>query len=264
MRRQDRESLIPGGYEEGEHAVAGGVLLRVGDGGLITVMAVGDVQRGTGCEMGDPGCDLSPDHPYSHAHAVKLGARGGRRLRDAHELRRQRAVGIRRDQEDRLEIGPRGPQQGQPVGLGTRVRLLVGFDASRLVRLGGDRGEYAETRPPGAIRRLVFLGQHADRGLGVGHEHASRTPRCEQRRRPRVAILVGHRFRQHDVDDIVGVPRGVAPALLGADDVVGRRDQRAEPVGRAVALPAEGHDEVRGSHELSRRPEYGRPLDRPI
>src|SRR5439155_22766460 len=45
MRRPDREPLVPGRNNEGENTTAGRVLLRVGDRGLVAMMAVGDVQR---------------------------------------------------------------------------------------------------------------------------------------------------------------------------------------------------------------------------
>ena len=214
--------------------------------------------------MRDEGGGLPPDHPEAEAHAVQLAPCRRGRGRDPQEFRCQGAVGVGRDQKSRFEIGAGGAQQSEAVGFGAGVGLLVRLDASHLVGLGGDRGEHAQPRPRGTGRGLVVLGQHVDRGLGVGREHPTRPPIGEQSRRPGVAILVRHGFRQHEVDDIVGVPRRVARALLGVDDVVRRRDQGAEPVGRAVPLPAERHDEVRGCHELSRRPTGGRSLDRPI
>ena len=201
--------------------------------------------------MRDAGCGRSGDHPQLDAAAVELRTGIGCPLGDRRELCRQRAVGVRGEQEDRLEIGACGTEQRQPVGLGAGVGFLVGLDAPRLVGLRGDRREHAEPRARRAAGGLVFLCDDVDGRRRIGREDAGGTPLGELRPRPGVAILVGHRFRQHEVDDIVRVPRRVATALFGRDDVVRRRDQRAETVGLAVALPTEGHDEVRGSHELS-------------
>src|SRR5438309_125087 len=61
----------------------------------------------------------------------------------------------------------------------------------------------------------------------------------------------GGRFRQDQVDDIVGVPRRVARALLFGDDVVGGRDQRAQALAGGIPLTAKRRDERRqfGVHD---------------
>src|SRR5436189_25331 len=77
------------------------------------------------------------------------------------------------------------------------------------------------------------------------------TPRGELLGGVGIPVPPGRRFRQDQVDDIVGVPRRVARAVVLGDDVVGGRDQRAEAVAGGIPLAAKRRDERRqfGVHD---------------
>ena len=91
--------------------------------------------------------------------------------------------------------------------------------------------------------------------MRVAPQYAGATPGSQAFGSEAVAIVVrtarrgGRRFRQHDVHDILCGERRVPRPLRLIDDVIGRRDQRAEALGGGVPLTPERRDEVR--HELS-------------
>src|SRR2546428_243907 len=72
------------------------------------------------------------------------------------------------------------------------------------------------------------------------HMRMPTPPRCG-RARGGVGVLIrpAGRFREEEVDDIVRIPRRVAHPLRPGDDVVGRREQRRQPVHRGVPLARE-------------------------
>ena len=193
--------------------------------------------------------------PETDTHAVQLGRRIRLSLRSIRYGIRQRAVTIGSEQEDRFDVGRRGAHEGQTIGLRAGVRPLVRPNAAGLVAFRGDRGEDAAPRAPLTRGQREVLREHIQHWLRVAPQHALRAPVGKPFGGEAVAIVVrtagrrGRRFRQHDVDDILCGERRVPRPLRLIDDVIRRRDQRAEALDGGVPLTPKRRDEV--SHELS-------------
>src|SRR5437879_6322840 len=61
-----------------------------------------------------------------------------------------------------------------------------------------------------------------------------------------VAVRPGGRFRENEVDDVVGVRRGQPRALRRGDHVVGRRDQAGERLRGSEPLATERYYQLWG------------------
>ena len=129
---------------------------------------------------------------------------------------------------------------------------LVRPHAARFVAFRGDGAEEAAPSECFSGRQREVLREHIQYRLLIAPQHAFAAPVGQSFGRHAVARFVGlpgRRFRQHDVHDILCGERRVPRALGLIDDVVRRRDQRAEAVDGGVPLTLKGRDEV--SHELS-------------
>src|SRR5260370_29596499 len=73
MCRQDYETLVPSRGDERQYAVGGGILARVSDGGLETVMAVGDIERARARELRQTQRLFAGRYPEHPLGAVELG-----------------------------------------------------------------------------------------------------------------------------------------------------------------------------------------------
>ena len=135
------------------------------------------------------------------------------------------------------------------------MRPLVRPNSAWLVAFRGDRGEDAAPGEPLTRRQREVLREHIEHRLRVAPQHALGAPAGEPFGGAAVAIAVrtarrgGRRFRQHDVHDILCGERSVPRPLRLIDDVIRRRDQRAEALDGGVPLTPKRRDEV--SHELS-------------
>ncbi len=190
--------------------------------------------------------------PETDADPVQLRCRVGCALRSVSHGGRERAVAIGREQENRFDVRRGSAHQRQAIGLGAGVRPLVRPDAARLVAFRGDGGEDAATREPLSGRQREVLGEQVQHRLRVAPQHARATPGSQAFGGGAVAVVfrrTGRRFRQHHVHDILCGERRVPRPLRLIDDVIRRRDQRAEALDGGVSLTPEGRDEVR--HELS-------------
>src|SRR5436305_795748 len=84
----------------------------------VAVMAVGGVALAPAGERREL-ARRSPGHaPHADADAVELGARHRHPARGLRQGSRQSPVGVGGEEEDRLEAGPGGPEQREPVRLG--------------------------------------------------------------------------------------------------------------------------------------------------
>ncbi len=130
-----------------------------GERGLVAVMAVGDQKLALGEEL---------RHTFGIVNPPEAGALHG-------EIRIAGGTGERRspvvEQENRLELSTRSPQQPEPALLRGGVRTLVGQDDAGFVRLGTERADDAEPRPRDAVGPDVVLFERPDRGPLLADEH---------------------------------------------------------------------------------------------
>jgi len=250
MRRQHRESRILRRHDQREHAIGrpSRILQRIGARRFVAVMAVGDVERGIGKrETGHVTHDPQPD-----SDTIQFRCRVGCALRSVRHGVRQRTVTIGRQQEDRFDVGGCRAHECQTIGLRPGVRPLVRPHAARFIAFRGDGAEEAAPSEFFSGRQRKVLREHVEHRLLIAPQHSFAAP-CRQSfggdAVARFVGLAGRRFRQHDVHDILCGERRVPRALRLIDDVVRRRDQRAEAVDGGVPLTLKGRDEVR--HELS-------------
>ena len=190
--------------------------------------------------------------PETDTHTVELGRRIRLPLRNIGYGIRKDAIAIGREQKDRFDVGGCRAHECQTIGLRPSVRPLVRPHAARVVAFGGDGGEEATPHKSFAGRQGEVLREHVEHWLRIAPQHALAAPGGQSFGGDAVARFVGlarRRFRQHDVHDILCGERRVPRALGLIDDVVRRRDQRAEAVDGGVPLTLKGRDEVR--HELS-------------
>src|SRR5438094_527040 len=129
-----------------------------------------------------------------------------RRVGDA--LQRQRVDDLDVEQEDRLELCPRRPQQPETPLYRPRVRALVRQDDPLFVGLDSQRNHEPIAGPRHPVRAGVGLRQRPDHRFGLAFEHAVGLPLRELAR----GLLF--RLRQGQVDDVVRVERQIARALL--------------------------------------------------
>ena len=178
-----------------------------GECGLVAVVAVGDQELRVGEALA--WIVLDAPEPVAPRGEVRL-ALGN--------LDRVAVV----QQKDRLELGPRRPQEPQAPLLRPGVRSFVRQDDSVLVGLEsqGDHESVADPRHP--VRAGVGLRQRPDRRFGLALEHAVSLPIRELAR----GLFLG--LRQSQMDDVVRVERQVVLSLLGRDHVVRRRDEPPE------------------------------------
>ena len=127
-------------------------------------------------------------------------------------------------EKDRLELRAHRAQEAEPAFLRPAVRPLVRKDDAVLIGLGAQRDDQPAARAPDAVGADVVLLERPQR-LVVVDEDAVLAPGAEVARR--LLLRVGER----EVHDVVRAPLEVLDALLGADDVVRRSDQRRERAG---------------------------------
>ncbi len=192
---EDLEPGILGRDEHHGHLRAGrdSLLLAEGDSGLVAVVAVGDQELLV--------VEVANDHRI--VDPPELGA---------FDLQVRLAVGpLDRcgavvEQEDRLQLDARGPQQAEALLFRAGVSALVRQHGSGRVRLDLERGDEPETLAGNAVRADVVLLERPD-GRRLLDEDAARSPFLQIARR----VLLG--VRQRQVDDVVRAP---SPAALRA------------------------------------------------
>ncbi len=182
------------------------------------MMAVGDQELQVVEDQSHGRVDDLPE-PDAVESNVGLGMR---------RLERRRVV----EQEDRLELGLRRPQEAQAALLRAGVRPLVRQDDSLVVALEVQRADEARARARDAVRADVVLLDDPEGGLLLD-EHALVEPAVELGGR----LLL--RSGQRQPDDIPLAAGEVLVALRVREHVVGWRDQIRQGQGRRVAKRTE-------------------------
>src|SRR2546428_5024328 len=121
-----------------------GILQGVRARRFVTMVAVGDIQRGGG--KGEGG--RVANDPQTDPDSVELGGGGGRSVRRSRDGIGERAIGIGRQQKNRFDVRRGRAPERQTIGLWAGVRLLVRPDAPWFVAFRGDGGEYAAADEP--------------------------------------------------------------------------------------------------------------------
>ncbi len=225
VRREDLEPGRARRDEDRERVRRGRVLLAVGDGSLVAVMAVGDQERRADLDL------VAFDRPDARAHAA---------LGDVHRGLARRTlenrIGVVED-EDRLELRLRRAQQAEAALLRAGMGALVWQHLALLVRRRRHRRGEALARARDPVGAGVVLRDPPVARL-VRDEHAVAAPGREVGRGP----ILGVRERQ--MDDVVRAALEVGDALGRRDDVVRRRDEEIERACdmRLVAERGEGPD----------------------
>ena len=147
------------------------------------------------------------------------------------------------EQEDRLELDVRRPQQAQPPLLRAAVRALVRQHGAGLVRLDLERRDDPEAPACDPVGTDVRLLERPDRRRLLD-EDALCAPLLEVA--PRLVLGVG----QRQPDDVVRAAGAQLLALLGRDHVVRRRDERLERPGHRLVV-AEGSEGLDDGHRAS-------------
>ena len=194
-RRWVGKTVSPGSLEAAEvdHERVGAevahraALVPVRERRLVAVVAVGDVDRPVAERLGHAlgGGAGDGGAPVRVAVAVVRLApgRGRQPGRRRGEQALDRAVVVGEEQEDRAEVGVRGPVQAQPVDLGAGVRALV---RQHHALVQGGQPEPRDEAPAGAfaaVRPRVRLVHDDDARQLVAHEHALLAPAAERGRR---------------------------------------------------------------------------------
>jgi hypothetical protein len=198
-------------------------LLGVHARGLVAVMAVGDEQLGGGERLLE-GLDRGGigHAPEPVDRAVVVG-----QLADGIGGRQHGCGGADRvvvEAEDGGEVRSGRACEAQAVLLGARVGALVRADAPGAVVLDAHTREDAVAGQRATIGAGVVLREGPQRGLVVAHDGALGLPALEDRRRLGIGVPPARpTLGQVDAHDVVGRAIGELPALLGVDDVVGRR-----------------------------------------
>ena len=197
------------------------------------MVPVGDQQLRVRDLLRERVAELRIETPEARRHAAFLGGEVGL----AEPVERDRPV---EEQEDRLELRARRPEQAQATLLRPGVRPLVRQDHALLVGLDSQCGDEPLARALDAVRPDVVLPQPPVRGLVLLDEHARAAPVGE------VARRLALRVRQGQMDDVVGAAREILRSLRLGDDVVRRCHDIGER-GHVVAKRLEGSD---GGHRL--------------
>jgi len=241
VRGEDHHALLLHVCQVGEDVLRGlvpALLVAVLERGLVAVMAVGD-DDGLGRER----CFDARDrggirHPPELVPAVHVDDRLAERPDElAHRLARARV-----EAEDRAQVGGRGEQDREAVGLGAGERALVRADDARAELLEPEPAEEAVAPAARAVGQAEALGVEVDRRRRVAHEEPARHPLAERARRRGAAIrLLG----QDEPDHVVRAPRVELGLLARRDDIVGRRQHEAQVAGagRVVAKALERADD---------------------
>jgi hypothetical protein len=199
-------------------------LLRIRQGRLVPVVAVGDQHRPVGQVPGDRGQPRGIGDPPDD---VALGAvrelallPGRRRVQQRPQLLGQ--------EPERLQAGPGGPEEGQPVLLGTTVGALVGQHHALLVRHQPEQGEHVQAHP------AVELGPvQVHRRLTVPDQDAPVHPLVEPGGRPCIVVA-----RPRQPDHVVGRAGPIPGHVLLVEHVVRRCHHRLQRL--RVPQAAEG------------------------
>ena len=199
VRGQHLEARVVDVCEEGEGEARGRVrrparLFGVGQGGLVTVMAVGDEQLQRGQRSCDGACPRAVRHgPQPLRQAVVVVEGDVRRaLGCLVEQPLQLGPGVV-DEPQRLQARARRAHQRESILFGTAVRALVRQDDSSLVRLQAQRRQ--QVAPGAAVGKVHVV--HVHRGV-VGAQRSALQPGVESPRRA-VVILAW----ADEADDVV-------------------------------------------------------------
>src|SRR5438105_1591171 len=204
MRRKDREPRLTRRHEHDHHPCArvGAVLVVERERGLVAMVSVGNEEL----QVGDVGTALDAPEPVPSGGDVRCALR---------DLGARAVV----QEEDRLELRARRPQEAQASLLWPRMRALVWQNGTAVVRLDAKRHDVAVARPLHAVRTDVRLRQRPPRRVAVADEHAGITPLAQIARRLLLAL------RQREMHDVVQAPRKVVAPIVVRDDVVRRCDE---------------------------------------
>ncbi len=204
------EPVVPRGGTRGEVGVAQVVLqLEVG---RVPVMAVGDQELGARERLRHALLPVEP--PQASPAGLEVGRAVG------HRERRGTVV----QEEERLELGLRRPQETQAPAPRARVRLLVRQHDAVGVRLGSQRRGDPCPAAPGAVAHGDVLLEHPHGGIVVADEHPLVEPLAEA---PAGSGLVRVRCQPDDVVRIACAQRRLR--LLVQHVVRQRRDVCARP-----------------------------------
>ncbi len=235
----------------------------VGQCRLEAVMAVGDHQRSRRHRGREgPGDRRIGNRPQLVHHAVVIACPYHVGLRHGDDELGQ--AGGQRQQPDGRRVGPRRPQQLQPVALGLGSGVLVGQDPRRALRLEADGPDHAGglARPTALV--LVAHPVPVNGGVGVPDEDALAAPRRQEVACHLVAaapILITGQLHPHRV---VRAPPLEGELLVGADHVVRRCDDvvQTNPCGPV----AEGGKRLEAGHRpcVPRRSVPGNPPRRSV
>ena len=234
--REDLQARVLGRDQDDEHLRARRrpLLLRERHSGLVAVVAVRDQQL---LFVERPHERRVVEPPQLRALDLELG------LAFRPPDRGRPVV----EQEDRLELDARRPEQAEPALLRRCVRPLVREYGAGLVGLDLQRGDDPEARPRDPVRSDVVLLERPDRRRLLD-EDAFRAPGLE------VACGLLLRVGQRQADDVVRAAGAQLLALLLGDDVVRRRHEPLERPGcrLVVAQRAKGLDHGHGGQRTNR------------
>ena len=219
-------------------------LVAVRARGLEAVMAVGEHHRrrrrpARGCRR----CGRVVDRAELVHDAVGVDAGGEHRV----GLELLGEAGREAEAPDRVDVGPRRPEQREPIGLGLGGGAFVGEHA-RVARLGErERADHAPRVARLAVRVAELHAVRVEAGRAVDHEHARSLPAASASAARVVAVavvvLVAGEEEPHRVVRRGRLERG-APFLV--DHVVGWSGERLEirAGGGAVVTQAGEGEEV--------------------
>src|SRR4051794_5194601 len=196
-------------------------LIRVYTRRLVAVMPVRDQKLGLAKRGRDRLVDGGiGDPPNTVDRALAVGDLAPRIA----EMRLDAAPhGAGMEREDRRQVVPGRPRQAQAILLGTRLRALVRADAAGAVVGDAHPRKEAMPGPPASVGGRVVLRERPDRGFAIGHQDAVEGPRLERLRGVFVGVAATRGFGKVDLNHVERGSLQELGALLGVDDVVGRR-----------------------------------------
>ena len=225
----------------------GAALVAVRQGRLIAMVAVGDVQRLVGEQVGDAPCPRAADRRDAVRVAVAVAGHAraivGRLVGRGRQLGSDGAAVVGVEEEDLAQVGMGGAVQIEAVHLGARVGLLV-REHDAVLEVGEPQpGDEAAARALVAVGPPVDLVDQIDGRLGIAHQHAVRPPAAERGRGRGVGRRAALFPRADGKVDVQGVVRAACAERRGLrcrEHVVGRCDDRIHVCGVAVAEATEG------------------------
>ncbi len=184
------------------------------------------------------------EHPELVAHAVVVV--GVRRGLVVGRVKRCRQPVSQRQSPDGGEVGPRGPEQIEPVALGLGQRLLVGQDVAFLSRVGEtERPNHSRRGPTGGVGHPIGI----EARPRVGAQGPVGLPAREEVGGHLIAVSVPLEvgLGQLDQDGVGRMARGEMHPFGRADDVIRRRHDLADGYPGGVAQASERFESWHGA-----------------